>query len=1151
MSQFGPHTAHLTSNRNQSGFPLYSKWPGLDFNPKPGNASLLDRLDNHMESNIAAVFRGVAYGMSTQPSTSTVPPPTSTHTTTTSQKPAHPVTRNHVENEPFLPSIGLMPKPKHAFSLEEDDANKKASSHPVQHQYIESPLSDPEISHGQIISSKTTTPIPSIPVVVKSGVSVNEATWLSQLGKVWHIHIYSVASVFSLLAVMALYCLARIQTTTHLLPKGYYITIHSLVFLAAFFRCVIFFHDPYAAEQRLPSALSSVLFNTGMPCITTALSVLVLGLLRSAQITILPLGLQSPLAVAIASGLHIGGSVIVDVIAGVYENETWSAALWASVQALTAGWSGALCLAYIVVYIKIEQAAMRQRAELVRLTFTRVHLENASLSHRLSEPSLSRGARLTLVAAISGLLLAVLQVYNLMSVDGTIQIPPPQPWLWFGFQTCTRILEVLMWTLVCIASALPVNMTHNNGKLVSDDRGLLSIFGCKSCANCGSCSDIDSCTVISEKKQVDEMYPTICQSNQIVRNFTLHADGKTIPHDFIPPMDNQFKYNTTNIQPNKKFIKKSATLHAGSSENHFLVTRSDNFTSNTSRPSSMLLSEDGFVRFRTQIDPQQEIIHVLSRSSHNLEKQCNQDEGFMIKTHNPRTKFEYDDHIYSTTPRLGNRGVIRIREYKKPDDFCDSNNIQNILQNEQISDVCSTSVQDDPTNRSENSCNINEYSNADLISNTRGQEDWGRYASTCSSVSAANSFDVRMFDDYDVSSFYQSPSMASSTGSSHVYASLRKTNNKEKTLRHKGHNDHPIGVHNSDLKQSADNTTTLLTPRIYGFSIRNIPRRNNQKCDDSIPSSPNHFCSDSDQYSTTSRPYDDIADDEHSGESPIIRRPSNHASKQKWSHNHESTPDSAIVLEYLGHTDGEETLSCDGSDYLDRLQDQNSYIPNSQSKGLLSKIVTNNFVLSNGGYSPLSSEDACVPLMQPQERIDRKTREDKTRPCGHRPRKNNLNSPPSASTASKAVQYNLNQQMKLNKQIKSEDFNQQFDSQLYTGDIISSCPTSYDAIGSHDEDEEAAQQQSLLNHSHKERGDKRINCGINLRHEGSDRPESSTQESGLVTLSPSSSRCPSSVGSHSDLPSECVDSDDDYVPGETSRTVGVRWSPMHQNEPGV
>ncbi|CAL4139149.1 unnamed protein product, partial [Meganyctiphanes norvegica] len=72
-----PRIRHHNENNmkdNKNGSELFSKWPSIDMGHRRGGSG-------KMESELAAIFRGVAYGLSTLPST-TVIPITTTITTT-------------------------------------------------------------------------------------------------------------------------------------------------------------------------------------------------------------------------------------------------------------------------------------------------------------------------------------------------------------------------------------------------------------------------------------------------------------------------------------------------------------------------------------------------------------------------------------------------------------------------------------------------------------------------------------------------------------------------------------------------------------------------------------------------------------------------------------------------------------------------------------------------------------------------------------------------------------------------------------------------------------------------------------------------------------------------------------------------------------
>ena len=590
-------TLPLTADNSSYGH--FRKWPGVR---RPSLQTL--RNPENIENKLADIFRGVAYGVTTEPPTTT----TTTSTTTTTTTTTTPVTK--VQSR--LPST--LGKERNVL---ERTWQKESDAKPV----VKSPITGEENSEAsfELVTENST------PKIVTVESEISDIAWVAAIGVPWQIHVYVIAGLFSLLALLSLFCLARVHLAPKLLPKGYYITVHLLVFLAAFFRSVFFFHDPYAVSHRLPSGLASMLFNTGMPCIITALAVLSLALLRAARLKLLPLKLQSPIAVAIISSVLIVGSVIVDILEGVISEKELTSGLRAGIQALSAGWSSALCIGYIVIFNQINRSANRQQIEMLRLSLTRIHVDGSPSKH-MPLSSLSHGARATLIACISGLLLAILQVYGLMNSNGIAGIPPQFPWIWFAYQSSCRFLEFIMWTCICIAAALPSNYAKSQrNHITADDNYLLSMFACNRC--CASCCSMTKCCY-SDQKLSDDVYSTICQTNHVARNFG--QDEKLIfPQDTITTTRKNARNVSTTLLPpiSKKSERNVATLHSGYSDVHLLWNNSkgsSNSPNCSSRPSSLVLTEGGVIKFRTH-DPKSNNMQVLNFSKPFDSSNMNQD----------------------------------------------------------------------------------------------------------------------------------------------------------------------------------------------------------------------------------------------------------------------------------------------------------------------------------------------------------------------------------------------------------------------------------------------------------------------------------------------------------------------------------------------
>lgn len=274
-----------------------------------------------------------------------------------------------------------------------------------------------------------------------------------EIGRAWAFHVYLTGISFGVVAGVCLLSLSRISTCSQLLPRGYFITLHLMVFLASFLRCLLFLHDPYGAYGRLPSVLTSLLFNSVDPCLTTAYSVVLLVLLRAARIRLVPLNMQSPLVLAIICGIHIGASVVIDVSSGVLEDPQIIANLNITTQAVTAFWGSVLCLGYVVSFSGIEKAAQRQQGDLVRLTFNRKLPGENTLNKNSSKPSLIYAARLFLISTLlHGLLIAFI-ILNLVTTKVPISATSSEAWAWWTQTSLERIIEIALCVLL-LATAL-------------------------------------------------------------------------------------------------------------------------------------------------------------------------------------------------------------------------------------------------------------------------------------------------------------------------------------------------------------------------------------------------------------------------------------------------------------------------------------------------------------------------------------------------------------------------------------------------------------------------------------------------------------------------------------------------------------------------
>ncbi|ROT83173.1 hypothetical protein C7M84_023646 [Penaeus vannamei] len=875
-AQVGLRTAPLTAPRvrdnaggNDSRLGPLSKWTGV---PRKNATS-------HIESSLAAIFRGVAYGVSTLPTTSS---------TTTPAPPPPP--------EPTLPAGGAhrgrhnSGRHSHPSSAPPaGDVDAKGGGHhrgvnsvgdsPVQTPFVEADEDDVLVGAGDGLAPDETG-------VVRADVGVSNVAWVRELGAAWVVHVYCAAGLYSLLALLALFWLSRVHAGAHLLPRGYYITVQLLMFLAAFLRCVHLFHDPYGAEHRLPETLSAVVEEAGWPCLTAALAAVALAVVRAWRCPRhLPRKHHAPAGLAVLTVTHLVTSVGAHLVAAVLPQH--AGALRAAARTVTAAWGGTVGIAGVLGVWRAAREAGRHPAQLlVRLSRSPAE---AAAHTRHPRAVLLRGAHLTLAAAFAQVLLAALHI---------------------ACAACSRSHVALLGA----AAALPVGGSPVKRESVhKSETRLLAAFSCRRCGGC-ACADDDS------QGKDDEVFPTVCQASQAVRNYTLQACGKGVFEESRPRGRPLHHTNTTRTSARRSSIRKSATLHSTTSDIHLLWNHQGHAptaipVSTASRPSSMLFNDAGFVRFRMQVDPKQEAEDVTRTSLQDLE----------VKSDGP--KDAASAKLLSQTPVGGDDDDSPVYERTYANVSKSAGNSPVRAVSPSSTDAASPAI---------------TYDN-----------EWSKYASTCSSISAANSFDVRMYDDFEVASYYHA-SPVSSSDASHVYATLQRPPPRAVRLARQralqGDASPPTARPHDAHMYTQEH---FMAPHVLGRTSSMSPQPDFlERASDGRPRA-----SDTDLFSASSHLKGNLRFHEAMERSPgPPRRPPQPIPRRV--NLHAMSPEATMVMDYRRRAAGEGPDEGGEPTLLVRLGQSPSQQQQQARPGLLKKIVKNNFSLGGAGYSPLSSEDA-------------------------------------------------------------------------------------------------------------------------------------------------------------------------------------------------
>ncbi|XP_075230367.1 uncharacterized protein LOC142329567 [Lycorma delicatula] len=403
------------------------------------------------------------------------------------------------------------------------------------------------------------------------------------LGIAWDIHVYLIATLFALLAICSTLNIVRISSFKRLLTRGYFLTLHGFLFIIGCIRSVYLFYDAYNINHSFPEPVSRLLLNIVFPLLTSSFAILFLFLLLAGEVKVINDRLQRASVLSLFIVLHLVLTISVDLFAGNTPYATLFSLIW---QCLFVVLCVTLGLSYLYLYKSLSHSSLRKQGNIFGSTFSDCH-----------RPTLSHAVRVTLATAMLSLLMAAVQLYGMLGVYEVLGEEPPHPWLWWGFQFSVRVIEISMCFLMSWAGIQPLRCEDEK----ETQSHCLSSGFARGVVSCGANTSRGSDT-----GTVDDMYPAICSSNQAIHNYSLRT-GKQVYDDSFPvslhSSSRLFAHNTTERRSLKKHPVEDELL-CGT-----LVSR-------RLQPSpSMLVAENGFVRFRSLADSEQPVEDTFSPSS--------------------------------------------------------------------------------------------------------------------------------------------------------------------------------------------------------------------------------------------------------------------------------------------------------------------------------------------------------------------------------------------------------------------------------------------------------------------------------------------------------------------------------------------------------
>jgi hypothetical protein len=411
----------------------------------------------------------------------------------------------------------------------------------------------------------------------------------STLKIAWSLHAYITASMFTLVALYSVYKIVRFDDATNLLTQSYFLSIHLLLTIICTLRCFYLFYDAYNFNHSLPKTISEVLEFLPFSLLAAAFATLILYMSRCSTVPSLYQNkFSSPSIIVIAFIMHITLCISLHVSGYMLGYTDESRILPLICQCIYIIICVILGLSYMYVY---------------RVIRSQLHVSKTnSISNHIdfTTPTLNTAITTTIATALLFILMGFVQLYDIFGVQEGLQRYSWRCWIW---EFSIRLIELLMCGLLAWVASLSQFQFREKQMQQHAVHAGFALFPCGSST--------------STENMDDSLYPAICNTNQAIQNYTIRT-GKQVYDDSFPLNTLTDHVNTTNTFERHSVTKSGNIANFPQEMNSSfgpcrnetkILCKTDNFHKNnaltqkvqensSASGSTMLVAEDGFVRFR-------------------------------------------------------------------------------------------------------------------------------------------------------------------------------------------------------------------------------------------------------------------------------------------------------------------------------------------------------------------------------------------------------------------------------------------------------------------------------------------------------------------------------------------------------------------------
>ena len=410
-------------------------------------------------------------------------------------------------------------------------------------------------------------------------------------------------------------------------------------------RGIFFLVDPYNANGIFPQPLAFFLLDIGFPCLTSAFSILFMALLQTTRVQLIAPTIQKPKVLAGIIIFHFLISFVGGLIVGLLP-QSRPVQLLSDITFVI--FSALLAAGYLFIFRKLYRAAQRRQKEMMKLLVRKISSQTGADSATIKvkrKLTLSVAVKVTLAIAILAIIAMIVQIYGMAGPLNVFRTDQPSSWAIWTYITLVRFIELGMCYTMSYVATQPLRFESGGSGPCSR---CLHAF-CSPCRQIVDCrkrdydlsegnlnwSDLHSITNASASgsfRKVSAKESAKSPSEQVgltsVTNEPKYAktDNK-FGASAYSGMPASFQYDSK-----QQKVKPLVCADMNSNNDSGVVSHSPSGDGNTlasqhsgkgSRPSSLLINDQGYIRAR--LDADTEAVPVLYSTDDELD--CSSDVG--------------------------------------------------------------------------------------------------------------------------------------------------------------------------------------------------------------------------------------------------------------------------------------------------------------------------------------------------------------------------------------------------------------------------------------------------------------------------------------------------------------------------------------------